>query len=405
MRALSSRLPTARPMRSAVAPDPARLGVQVERDVLGAAVGALHRHGVPDEQVEAERLGCRRLLVAAGQLGQVADEVGQLLQLHQDVVDQHGAVLDAQLVDPPDHLEVGAQAGERGAQLVRRVEHELALGPARRLERLEQAVEGAAQPPELVGASGREPARDVGRLGQVLDGVGQRVQRDQRGAGDQPAQHDGQEDADQGHDAEQDRPSRPSSELALSRVAICSAPPSRRMPDSNARVGRQVLDQFAHLVAVDRDRREVRRSEARRPPGAPGRSRGGRRRRRRRRREWSTCPSVAVVEPISCPATIRCAAVVSELSVAWSSVLRATRKEAGEAASTATTTAAVVASTRRARKVTRPAARSPRRAPSGCSVARHPPPACAGGTRRRRRASSSPSRSRSPRPGAAAPRG
>ena len=133
--------------------DPAGLGFQVERDVLGAAVGALHRHGVPDEQIEAERLGCRRLLVAARQLGQIADEVGQLLQLHQDVVDEHGAVLDAQLVDPPDHLEVGAQAGERGPQLVRGVEDELALGPARRLERLEQAVEGAAQPSELVGTA------------------------------------------------------------------------------------------------------------------------------------------------------------------------------------------------------------------------------------------------------------
>ena len=98
----------------------------------GAAVGVLHRHGVPDEQVESERLGRCRLLVAPGQLGQVADEVGQLLQLHQDVVDEDGAVLVAQLVDPADHLEVGAQAGERGAQLVRRVEDELALGAGAR---------------------------------------------------------------------------------------------------------------------------------------------------------------------------------------------------------------------------------------------------------------------------------
>ena len=157
------------------------------------------------EQVEAERLAGRRLLVAPGQLGQVADEVGQLLELHEDVVDQHGAVLDAQLVDPADHLEVGAQAGQRGAQLVGGVEHQLALGPARRLECLEQAVEGAAQTTQLVGAAGREPAGDVGRLGHVLDGVGERVERDQCGAGHQPAQHDGEEDADEGHDPEQQR--------------------------------------------------------------------------------------------------------------------------------------------------------------------------------------------------------
>ena len=162
-------------------------------------MGVLHGDLVLHEQVEAQRLPGRRPAVAPGQLGQVAHDVGQLLQLHEDVVDQHGAVLGAQLVDPADHLEVGAQAGERGAQLVRGVEHQLALGAPRRLERLEQPVEGAAEPAQLVGAARLEPARDVGRLGQVLDRVGERVERDQRGAGHQPAQDDGQQDADEGH--------------------------------------------------------------------------------------------------------------------------------------------------------------------------------------------------------------
>ena len=128
--------------------------------VLGAPVGALDEHGVLDEQVEAQRLAGLRQLVATGELGQVADEVGELLQLHQDVVDQHGAVLGAQLVDAADHLEVRPQAGQRRPQLVRRVEHQLALRAARRLEGFEQAVEGAAQPAELVGAArGRGGAR------------------------------------------------------------------------------------------------------------------------------------------------------------------------------------------------------------------------------------------------------
>ena len=59
--------------------------------------------------------------------------------------------------------------------------------------------------PSSSGPPGREPARDVGRLGQVLDGVGERVERDQRGAGHQPAEDDGEQDADEGHDAEQQR--------------------------------------------------------------------------------------------------------------------------------------------------------------------------------------------------------
>ena len=125
--------------------DPAGRRVELEVDVLGPPVRVLHGHLVLHQQVEAQRLPGGRPAVAPGQLGQVAHDVGQLLQLHQHVVDQHGAVLGAQLVDPADHLEVGAQAGERRAQLVRGVEHQLALGPAGRLERLEQAVEGASE--------------------------------------------------------------------------------------------------------------------------------------------------------------------------------------------------------------------------------------------------------------------
>ena len=47
--------------------------------------------------------------------------------------------------------------------------------------------------PSSSGPPGREAAGDVGRLGQVLDGVGEGVERHQRGPGHQPAQHDGQE--------------------------------------------------------------------------------------------------------------------------------------------------------------------------------------------------------------------
>ena len=169
----------------------------------------------------------RRAPVAPGQLGQVAHDVGELLQLHQDVVDQHGAVLGAQLVDPADHLEVGAQAGERRAQLVGGVEHQLALGPARRLERLEQAVEGAPEAAQLVGAARREPACHVGRLGQVLDRVGERL------SGTSAVRATSQPRTTASRTPT--RATAPSSsasffscESTLSSVAICSAPPSTR---------------------------------------------------------------------------------------------------------------------------------------------------------------------------------
>ena len=144
-------------------------------------------------------------MVAAGELGQVTDEVGELLQLHEDVVDEYGPVLGAQFVDAADHLEVRPEAGQRCPQLVRRVEHQLALGAARGLEGLEQSVEGATEAAELVGAAGGEAARDVRRLRHVLHAVGERVQGNEGGARHDPAEHDGQQDTDEGDRAEQQR--------------------------------------------------------------------------------------------------------------------------------------------------------------------------------------------------------
>ncbi len=231
---------------------PARLGVEVEPHVFRPPVGVLHRHRVAHEEVEPQRLPRRRLLVAPGQLGQVADEVGELLELHQDVVDQDRAVLGAQLVDAADDLEVGAQAGEGRAQLVGRVEDELTLGPARRLERLEQTVEGLAQAAQFVGSPGGEPARHVGRLGHILNGVGEGVERDERGAGHEPAQRHREEHADEGDRAQEQR------ELLELRVDVEQRGDLQRAAvDEGARLDRraggQVLDVLAHLVPVHGD--------------------------------------------------------------------------------------------------------------------------------------------------------
>ena len=185
--------------------DPAGLRVDCEGHIVGPAVGRLDRGGVAHEQVEAQPLGRSRVLVAPRQLGQVGHQAGQLLELDEDVVDQDRAVLGAELVDAADDFEVGAQTGERGPQLVRRVEDELALGATRRLERAEQAVEGPAQAAELVGASRVEAPRHVRRLGDVLHRVGERVERDERGAGDEPAQPDRQQHTGQCDCTEQQR--------------------------------------------------------------------------------------------------------------------------------------------------------------------------------------------------------
>ena len=168
LRALSSRLPTARERRSPSAETQHSSETRSKvTPCVRPCVAATATASLTSRSSRSGSLADRQL-VAAGQFGQVADQVGQLLELHQDVVDQDRAVGLGELVDPADDLEIGAQAGERGAQLVGGVDDELALGAPGELEGLEQPVEGAAQPPELVGPTGRETAGDVGGLGQVL---------------------------------------------------------------------------------------------------------------------------------------------------------------------------------------------------------------------------------------------
>ena len=89
----------------------------------------------------------------------------------------------------PEHLEVGAQRGERRAQLVRGVGHEPALRALGRLERLEHRVERAREPRQLVVAGVLDPAREVARARDVLGGVGQLGHGPDRRARGQPREH------------------------------------------------------------------------------------------------------------------------------------------------------------------------------------------------------------------------
>ena len=90
-----------------------------------AALGALHEraHDLVDAHVvhDVARLG------AAGQLDDVAHERRQLVELRDDVGAQALAIGLGQPVGVLQHLDVGAQAGDRRAQLVAGVRDEVAL--------------------------------------------------------------------------------------------------------------------------------------------------------------------------------------------------------------------------------------------------------------------------------------
>ena len=135
--ALSSRLVTARSTAPGLADDPPGQGGHVELAARRAQPDP--RDGPVDHLGEVEGLdhvGGQRLV--AGQLDEVADEGGQLLELGADVVEQLGLLLGGQpagLVGLGEQVEVGAQRGERRAQLVAGVGDQPALPVARGRQR------------------------------------------------------------------------------------------------------------------------------------------------------------------------------------------------------------------------------------------------------------------------------
>ena len=159
LRALSSRLPTARRRPSSLATTQHGAASRSKRTSFERP--CVFASATASSTSSSSRIGpgLEPVVVPAGQLGEVAHEVGELLHLCQHVVHQHLAVGGGELVDPADHLEVRAQAGERRAELVGGVEHQLALGLARGLEGAQQPVERPTEAPELVGSRPVRAAR------------------------------------------------------------------------------------------------------------------------------------------------------------------------------------------------------------------------------------------------------
>jgi hypothetical protein len=155
-------------------------GVEVRRegDVRPVPPGALDS-GLGN-QVEPDVLRLLRVLLGARELDQLRDQRRHLAELLDHVAEKPLPLLGRKRAFAGEHLDVRAQAGERRAQLVRRVRHELALGATRLLERAKHRVEARREPSELVLAPGLDPLRKVAGLRHVLRGVSQAPHRSQR---------------------------------------------------------------------------------------------------------------------------------------------------------------------------------------------------------------------------------
>src|SRR4051794_20629069 len=167
------------------------------REAVGSALEHVLHHAVelhlPQMQVA---------LAAARQVHEIAHQRAQLLRLPSEVAQQALAILGAELRVVAQDLDVGAQTGERGAQLVGGVVHELALRAHRGVERVEHRVEGPRELAQLVLAIHRDPLAEVARLGHGLRGVAHPPDRAQCAPRHEQADHGGEQDADRVGDAQ-----------------------------------------------------------------------------------------------------------------------------------------------------------------------------------------------------------
>ena len=178
-------------------------GVPATVTVDRAAGAAPHALGHPlDDVVEGDDLLGLVVVGVGGELHELVDERAELTGLDLEVGEDGLAGGLGQVVVAAQGLDVGAQAGERGAQLVAGVLHQLLLLLARLAEGGEHRGEGAGEATGLVAAGRRHVDVEAAAAGDLLGGVGELHERLGGLAGDQPA-GEGAEAADH-HDDDAD---------------------------------------------------------------------------------------------------------------------------------------------------------------------------------------------------------
>ena len=172
--ALSSRLATARSSRAALAGDHARLERRSSNATCGrVAARALDRGG--HELVEPQRLG-RLAGASPSRASSTRSPTSSPSSSSWATRSRRRRSRSAAGSSRwrAEHLEVGAQRGQRRAQLVRRVGDELALRALRVVERLEHRVERRREPARARRRRSASMRREqVARAGDVLGRLGQ----------------------------------------------------------------------------------------------------------------------------------------------------------------------------------------------------------------------------------------
>ncbi len=207
---------------------------------------------VAHQHVQAQILGIGARLLAAGEFDQVVHQQRQLADLLDHVGQQALAFVGLHVLRLLQDLDVRAQAGDGRAQLVRGVGDELALRvnggverAHRALERVEHRVEARRQAPDLVVTCELDPPAEVLCERDVLGGLGEALQWQHGGAGDQPPEQRRKRDA---ADVEQREDQAQAAEQVVDFGEL--------LGDLNRAPGRDVLGEDAHVQAVDLGVRE-----------------------------------------------------------------------------------------------------------------------------------------------------
>ena len=127
------------------------------------------------------------------------DQGRELLGLVEDVGGHRRALGGAEALPVAQDLGVGAQAGDRGAQLMRGIGHQVALRGQRSgerglggLEAVEHRVEAPAHAPDLVLPGGRDAPSEVPGALDVLGHLGELGDRRHHRAREEPAERGGE---------------------------------------------------------------------------------------------------------------------------------------------------------------------------------------------------------------------
>ena len=131
--------------------------LQIRRELDARAVASRALDCVRRDDVEPDVLGLVRGFLGAGQLDQLRDQRRHLAELLDDVGEQPFPLARRQRALAGEHLDVGPEARERRAQLVRGVGDELSLLARRLLERGQHRVEACTEPAQLVSAGRLDP--------------------------------------------------------------------------------------------------------------------------------------------------------------------------------------------------------------------------------------------------------